>query len=55
MKDLDLASHRVPFDFFNGILTRLNRQISDQFPLNFLSVLRVPRFSASITVKVRAG
>ena len=42
MKDLDLPTHRVPFKFFDNILAGLNRQISDQFPLDFLSVLRRP-------------
>jgi hypothetical protein len=29
-----------PFELLNGVLTALNRQVSDQFPVDFLPVFR---------------
>src|ERR1700738_3109481 len=42
MKHLDFPPQRIPFELLNSVLARLNGQVSDQLPLDFLSVLRCP-------------
>ena len=40
MEYLDFPSQGIPFELLDGILAGLNGQISDQFPLDFLSAFR---------------
>lgn len=40
MEHLDLPSQSIPFELLNGVGAGANRQICDQLPLDFLSVLR---------------
>src|SRR5258708_515166 len=42
VEHLDLPSQSIPVELLNGVLARLNRQIGDQLPIDFLSVLRCP-------------
>lgn len=40
MEDFDLPPQRVPFDLLDGVLSRLDREIGENLPLDFLSPLR---------------
>ena len=40
MKGLNLPSHVIPLQFLNGFDTRTHRQVGDQFPVDFLPLVR---------------
>lgn len=40
MEDFDLPPQRVPFDLLDGVRARLDREIGEELPLDFLSPLR---------------
>lgn len=44
MEHLDLPSQSIPFELLNGVGAGANRQICDQLPLDFLSILRRQAF-----------
>ena len=44
VEHLDLPSQSIPVEFLDGVVARLDRQISDQLPVDFLSVPRCPAF-----------
>jgi hypothetical protein len=55
MKDLDLPAQRIPLHFFQRLTTCARRQVSDQFPVDPVSISGVSRTRASITVTISSG
>ncbi|MGY4353461.1 hypothetical protein ACVWXM_009978 [Bradyrhizobium sp. GM7.3] len=49
MERLDLASQSIPFELLNGVGAGANRQICDQLPLDFLSILCKRDFLRTMT------
>src|ERR1700738_5293062 len=55
MEHLDLPAHRIPFELLDGVFARLDRQVGEELPFDFLPILRRLCSWAWMTVKVRAG
>ena len=40
MEHLDLPAHRIPFELLDGVFARLDRQVGEELPFDFLPILR---------------